>query len=41
MPLNKINLIQSGYVYNDKCNEVQAAITVRNISHKKIDKAVL
>ncbi|EJG1669621.1 conjugal transfer protein TraA [Vibrio parahaemolyticus] len=41
MPLNKINPIQSSYVYSGKCHEEQAAIPVRNISHKTIEKAVL
>ncbi|ENM5912072.1 conjugal transfer protein TraA [Vibrio mimicus] len=40
MPLNKINLIRSDYVFGDKCHEEQAAIPVRNISHKTIEKAV-
>lgn len=36
MPLNKINPILSSYVYSGKCHEEQAAIPVRNISHKTI-----
>ncbi|OCP73115.1 conjugal transfer protein TraA, partial [Vibrio parahaemolyticus] len=41
MPLNKINPIQSSYVYSGKCHEAQAAIPVRNIFNKTIEKAVL
>ncbi|EPZ7319283.1 conjugal transfer protein TraA [Vibrio mimicus] len=41
MPLNKVNLIRPGYVYSGKCHEEQAAIAVRNISHRTIEKAVL